>query len=80
MTPLDRQIDYWDRVAKNKSFTHELDAARFRLLVPETARILDAGCGYGRICDQLYRMGYTDIRGVDVSSEMIERGRRAYPH
>jgi len=80
MVALDRQAGFWDRVAQDRSFTHALDAERFRLLVPETARILDVGCGYGRICDQLYRLGYTDVRGVDVSEKMIERGRVNFPH
>lgn len=80
MTAIDRQCDYWDRVAPAKSFTHELLVDRFRSLVPETALILDVGCGYGRTCDQLYRMGYTGVCGVDVSQKMIERGRRAYSH
>ena len=35
--------------------------------------ILDIGCGAGRTTFGLYRLGYENIRGVDLSSGMIDR-------
>ena len=48
-----------------------------RLLVSEyfakSDRILDIGCGAGRLTIALYRLGYRNVRGVDLSRGMIER-------
>jgi len=79
MDPLDRQTEYWDRVAEEKEFLHPLDAGVLRSLVPETARLLDFGCGYGRTCADLAALGYENVVGVDVSQGMIARGRRLHP-
>ncbi|MGH3471251.1 MAG: class I SAM-dependent methyltransferase [Nocardioidaceae bacterium] len=39
-------------------------------LVPTESRILDAGCGPGRVGGELYRRGHTVV-GVDVDPELI---------
>jgi SAM-dependent methyltransferase len=43
------------------------------------ARVLDFGCGYGRVANALSELGYANVVGVDFSERMIERGRRSYP-
>jgi SAM-dependent methyltransferase len=35
------------------------------------APILDLGCGYGRLLLTLKRLGYTNLRGVDLSDEQV---------
>ena len=40
--------------------------------------VLDAGCGPGRLSGHLARLGL-DVRGVDLSSGMVEVARRACP-
>ena len=47
-------------------------------LVPRTARILDAGCGGGRVGGELARRGHTVI-GVDVDPVLIEAAREDHP-
>ena len=42
-------------------------------------RVLDVGCGPGRITAHLHELGM-DISGVDLSPEMIEIARRTHPH
>jgi len=79
MSSLDRQTEYWDRVAATKQFTHPIDVERFGELVPKTSHILDCGCGYGRTCAQLRSLEYRSVIGLDISREMIERGRSLYP-
>jgi SAM-dependent methyltransferase len=35
-------------------------------------KILDIGCGYGRLMEALRRNGYQNVRGLDISQEQIE--------
>jgi len=70
---------YWDQNAAAHTFAHPLNLDWLQAL-PKEARILDYGCGYGRIVHELTDAGWRNTVGVDFSAEMIERGRRAYPH
>lgn len=47
-------------------------------LVPPPARVLDAGCGTGRIAVRLDELGY-DVVGVDVDATMLEVARAEAP-
>ncbi len=47
--------------------------------VSRNADILDVGCGYGRIMHELYRLGFSRLRGIDFSEKLIQRGKRLYP-
>jgi SAM-dependent methyltransferase len=50
--------------------------ARFcQALVPPGARILDAGCGTGRVGARLAELGY-DVAGTDVDASMLAVARR----
>lgn len=41
-------------------------------------KILDAGCGTGTLCHQLAGFG-AEVKGVDLSVDMVERAKAAYP-
>ena len=45
-------------------------------ILPDRARVLDVGCGYGRISLPLARAGY-EIEGLDLSPNLIETARAA---
>jgi SAM-dependent methyltransferase len=47
-------------------------------LVAPGARILDAGCGTGRVAIRLAELGY-DVTGVDVDASMLDVARRHAP-
>jgi len=47
-------------------------------LVPPPARVLDAGCGTGRVAARLAELGY-DCTGVDVDPSMLAVARREHP-
>ncbi|MFF9049204.1 class I SAM-dependent methyltransferase [Streptomyces parvulus] len=47
-------------------------------LVPRGARVLDAGCGTGRVLIELARLGYEGV-GVDRDASMLAVARRAAP-
>lgn len=53
--------------------------ARFMdAIVPPKSRILDAGCGPGRIAGALHERGH-EVVGVDVDPVLIEAARADYP-
>ncbi len=54
------------------------EAGLFADLVPPPARVLDAGCGTGRIAVRLDELGY-DVVGVDVDDSMLAHARAAAP-
>ncbi len=79
MTDINNQVAYWDAVAWEKEFMHPVNLPLLQGHINFESRILDFGCGYGRICRELERAGYKNVTGVDSSAEMIQRGRRQYP-
>lgn len=54
------------------------EARAVAALVPAPARVLDAGCGTGRVARELARRGY-DVVGVDNDPSMLAAARRAAP-
>jgi SAM-dependent methyltransferase len=50
------------------------------VLIGDDTRVLDFGCGYARVMEILHQSGYTSLAGVDMSSEMMKRGRALLPH
>lgn len=72
------QTNYWETTGATKTFTHPL-ALDWLADLDRSARVLDYGCGYGRLMEELADQGFTDVAGVDTSSALIERGRSAHP-
>jgi SAM-dependent methyltransferase len=54
------------------------EASLCAALVPPGARILDAGCGTGRVAIRLASIGY-DVVGIDVDSSMLAVARQHGP-
>ena len=54
------------------------EAAFVAALVPAPARVLDAGCGTGRVAVRLAELGY-DVVGVDVDESMLDVARAEAP-
>lgn len=71
--------EYWDSVAYEKKFTTDLDIDLINQYIKREDTILDFGCGYGRTLNQLNDLGYFNTIGFDISSEMVERGRKENP-
>ena len=68
------QINYWDRVANEKRFSHPLRLDWLEQYLENTrARILDYGCGYGRTLADLSAAGFKNLFGVDFSEAMLAR-------
>ena len=77
---LHTQQEYWDAIAPAARFSHPLNPAWLERFVRMDRKILDFGCGYGRILAELHAMGYTNLVGVDSSERMLSRARREVPH
>ncbi|KXF81914.1 class I SAM-dependent methyltransferase [Enterovibrio coralii] len=69
----------WDAVAALVDFNLEISVSDFLASVPVGAKVLDFGCGYGRVTHQIVELGYSNVIGVDSSKEMISRGLSEYP-
>ncbi|MDO4551628.1 MAG: class I SAM-dependent methyltransferase [Planctomycetia bacterium] len=70
------QSMYWDRVASWKEFSLPVDVIQLSKYISHDAKIVDYGCGYGRVTKQLLQAGYTHVAGYDTSQKMVERGAR----
>lgn len=78
MKDLGTQVDYWDSVGATKTFTHPVNLTWLEG-ASRDARVLDYGCGYGRVMAELTEHGFTNVSGVDLSPAMISRGRQSRP-
>ena len=79
MTFIKNQQEYWNSVAETKNFPTPFQIELFSEYVEKRGRILDVGCGYGRVLNELHEAGFKELYGVDFSSGMIARGKRLYP-
>ena len=79
MHDLDRQIDYWNRIGPGKPFGHPMNFERLGQWLARDHRILDFGCGYGRVLGLLHHSGYHNLIGVDPASAMIAAARECFP-
>lgn len=67
----------WDpeRYERNAGFVADLGAAAFELLAPKAGeRILDLGCGHGKLTEKLAAAG-AQVIAVDASPEQVEGAR-----
>lgn len=76
---LGNQVEYWDKVAKAKTFSLPVNLPLLNTHLNLESKILDYGCGYGRTCQELAAFGYSGITGVDSSPEMVQRARQMHP-
>lgn len=76
----ENQLAYWNQDGATKTFTHPIDMEWLRKYVKPDSRILDYGCGYGRVMSLLQENGYRELIGVDFSEGMIAKARAMHPH
>lgn len=76
---LRRNAAYWDRAAPEARFSHPLDRQAWAREAGPGTRVLDAGCGYGRVLAQLAELGLRSPVGVDASTGMLARARESCP-
>jgi len=69
---ISKQKAYWDKVAGYKRFTTPVPMELLKKYLRPDSRILDFGCGQGKILQQLESEGFLNLSGVDISGNMIE--------
>jgi|SRR5579875_41389 len=76
-------VERWRALRQVERFAHRRLApvevvilARYREAL--SGRVLELGCGAGRIIGYLLALG-GEVHGIDISPRMVERCRRAYP-
>lgn len=76
-----RSSDLESYYETGKQDAANLTSAAFQTFAfnPRGKRLLEIGCGVGRLFPGFDRLGFQEIWGVDVSPEMIERGRKWCP-
>ncbi len=67
-------IKYWEEKGAKKNFSTPFQQEIFERQVNKDAVILDVGCGYGRLMVQLIESGFENVKGVEPSETLRERG------
>ena len=71
--------EYWNKVAREKTFSTPFQLDIYKKYVKKDDRILDIGCGYGRTLEELQNAGYNYLIGIDFSKEMIKLAKTKNP-
>ena len=70
----------YNREEMQKTYTEAVDKVRlwksekimFDKYIPKNSSILDLGCGAGRTTINMFKIGYKNIVGLDISDKFIE--------
>jgi len=79
MRDLGHQHEFWNAAADSAVFTHPLDLEFLLRHVAQTDRVLDYGCGYGRVLQILQEHAFCNLAGLDISKGMVARARTSLP-
>lgn len=71
---------YWNDIGSKKEFEDPLYAEKLKPYLYPSSKILEYGCGYGRMMRILSEFGYENLVGYDFAPNMIERGKKENPH
>lgn len=73
------QQNYWNSNALKKVFNFPFYLDLFKKYSEQSNKILDYGCGYGRILGYLINAGFNNLYGIDFSNEMLKLAEKNYP-
>jgi SAM-dependent methyltransferase len=79
MRNLDCQLEYWNNIGPTKTFGHPVNFDRLGQYIMTESKVLDYGCGYGRVLGLLQKNGYQDLLGLDPAPAMIAAARQRFP-
>lgn len=70
---------FWNEIGYKKNFSDLFFADKLIPYLKKEDRIVEYGCGYGRILNLLKEKGYRNSIGFDLSPKMLERGKKEHP-
>lgn len=82
MTKKITNYSFWSnsKNVSNSKFTTPLPSREFLMkYIPNGGKVLDLGCGYGRLTKSLVDYGYKVI-GVDISKPLIDQAKKLCPN
>jgi len=71
-------FDGYSKLRRHESgLNMAVDQPAIRSLLPPLAgqRVLDLGCGFGKLCRYAIEQGAASVVGVDISTRMLEKAR-----
>lgn len=71
---------YWNSIGSKKEFEDPLYIEKLSPFLNPKSKIIEYGCGYGRLFQILKDHGYHNLTGFDFAQSMIERGKRLHPN
>lgn len=71
---------YWNDIGSKKEFEDPLYLEKLAPFLEPESKIIEYGCGYGRVMQMLKAHGYNHLTGFDFAQNMIERGKATHPH
>jgi ubiquinone/menaquinone biosynthesis C-methylase UbiE len=72
--------EYWNKIGSQKEFEDPLYLDKLSDFLTPESRIIEYGCGYGRLMQILHTNNYQNLMGFDFAQNMIERGKKLHPH
>ena len=70
---------YWNSIGSKKEFEDPLYLEKLSPFLNSESKIIEYGCGYGRLMQILKKRGYHHLTGFDFAPSMIERGKHIHP-
>ncbi|MEM6353247.1 MAG: class I SAM-dependent methyltransferase [Cyanobacteria bacterium P01_D01_bin.14] len=70
--------DFWDSAAGQRAFGHPIPDRVIEAYFPSSGKVLDVGCGYGRLTQQLADSGFA-VSGTDASQAMLDAAKDNAP-
>ncbi|CAN5552585.1 hypothetical protein BH10BAC5_BH10BAC5_09610 [soil metagenome] len=70
-----RETDYFDLRGLDENYYHHYKLPQYifkNLPEDKNAKILDLGCGLGQTLNELKKLGYKNISGIDISDESVK--------
>lgn len=64
-------LQYWNNIGSKKIFEDPLYVEKLAPCLSPTAKIIEYGCGYGRMLRILKSAGYHNLTGFDFAPSII---------